>query len=242
MAPVQLYCEEHGSGEPLALLHGFAGAGSDWANLAPEWAADFRVIVPDMRGHGRSPNPLPAFRHDGAVEDILALPDHLGVGTFKGLGVSAAANVLLHIAARYPERVKALVLVSATTHFPEQARRIMRSYSIDLLPEIEKEKMRHRHPGGEAQIDRLFAQARAFADSYDDLNFTAQDLARITARTLIVQGDSDPFYPLQISHEMASAIPNAELWIVQGGGHGPIGGERWPEFVRRAGAFLRQAA
>jgi pimeloyl-ACP methyl ester carboxylesterase len=138
--------------------------------------------------------------------------------------------------------VKALVLVSATTHFPEQARRIMRSYSIDLLPEIEKEKMRHRHPGGEAQIDRLFAQARAFADSYDDLNFTAQDLARITARTLIVQGDSDPFYPLQISHEMASAIPNAELWIVQGGGHGPIGGERWPEFVRRAGAFLRQAA
>jgi len=91
------------------------------------------------------------------------------------------------------------VLVSATTHFPEQARPSMRSYSIDLLPEIEREKMWQRHPGGVPQIDRLFAQARTFADSYDDLNFTAQDLARITARAPIVQGDRDPFYPLQIS-------------------------------------------
>ena len=135
---MQLYCEEHGSGEPLALLHGFAGAGSDWANLAPEWAADFRVIVPDMRGHGRSANPGPTFRHDEAAGDILALLDRPEVRTFKGLGVSAGGNVLLHMATRHPERVKAMVLVSATTHFPEQARPIMRSYTFDLLPEQEK--------------------------------------------------------------------------------------------------------
>jgi len=240
MTPVPLHYDVYGSGEPLVLLHGFAGAGSDWASLAAEWAADFRVIAPDLRGHGRSVNPLSTFRHDEAAGDIVALLDGMGVGTFKGVGVSGGGNVLLHIATRYPERVKALVLISATTHFPEQARTIMRSYSIDLLPEIEREKMRQRHPGGAPQIDRLFAQARAFADSYDDLNFTTQDLARITARTLIVQGDSDPFYPLGISEEMAAAIPHAELWIVRGGGHGPIGGERRPEFVRRAGEFLRQ--
>jgi len=156
------------------------------------------------------------------------------------IGVSGGGNVLLHVAMRQPERVQAMVLVSATTHFPDQARVIMRSYSFDLLPEEEKENMRRRHPGGAAQIERLIAQARAFADSHDDLNFTPADLAKITARTLIIQGDRDPFYPLSISEEMAVAIPRAELWVVAGGGHGPIGGERWPGFVARAGGFLRK--
>ncbi|HTT64963.1 MAG TPA: alpha/beta hydrolase [Bryobacteraceae bacterium] len=237
---LQLYYTVHGSGEHLLLLHGFGGAAVDWAALAAEWAADFRVIVPDLRGHGRSTNPASRFRHDAAAGDIMALLDHLEVPGCNGLGVSAGGNVLLHMATRCPERVKAMVLVSATTHFPEQARPIMRSYRIELLPEEEKEKMRLRHPGGPAQIDRLFEQARAFADSYDDLNFTPHDLAKITARTLIVQGDSDAFYPVQISEEMAAAIPNAELWIVPGGGHGPIGGERWAGFVKRAGEFLRK--
>jgi pimeloyl-ACP methyl ester carboxylesterase len=207
--------------------------------LATDWAAHFRLIVPDLRGHGRSINPASAFRHDAAAGDILMLADRLGVATFKGLGVSAGGNVLLHLATRQPDRVKAMVLVSATSHFPDRARPIMRNYTFDLLPEEEREKMRRRHPGGQPQIDTLFAQARAFADSYDDLNFTAQDLAKITARTLIVQGDRDPFYPLQISVDMAAAIPQSSLWIVPGGGHGPIGGERWPEFVKTAGAFLR---
>jgi len=239
---VQLYYETYGSGEPLVLLHGFMGSSLDWASLAAEWAADFRVIVPDMRGHGHSANPELIFRHDAAAGDILALLDRLGVRTFKGLGVSGGGNVLLHLATKHPERVKAMVLVSATTHFPEQARTIMRGYKIEVLPQQETELLRRRHPGGAAQIDLLFAHARAFADSYDDLNFTARDLARIRARTLIVQGDRDPFYPLRISEEMAAGIPNSELWIVQGGGHGPIGGERWPEFVKTAGGFLRQTA
>jgi pimeloyl-ACP methyl ester carboxylesterase len=66
-------------------------------------------------------------------------------------------------------------------------------------------------------------------------------LAGITARTLIVQGDSDPFYPLEISVEMAKAIPESRLWIVPGGGHGAIAGERWPEFVKTAEEFLLDA-
>jgi pimeloyl-ACP methyl ester carboxylesterase len=200
----------------------------------------FQVIVTDMRGHGRSTNPSPTFRHDATAGDILTLLDGLGVAAVKGLGVSAGGNVLLHMATRQPDRVKAMVLVSATSHFPEQARSIMRNYLFDVLPAEEQEKMRHRHPRGTAQIETLFAQARAFADSYDDLNFTIQDLARITARTLIVQGDRDPFYPLQISVDMAAGIPGSSLWIVPGGGHGPIGGERRPEFLRVAGAFLRE--
>jgi len=53
-----------------------------------------------------------------------------------------------------------------------------------------------------------------------------------------VQGDRDPLYPVEISVEMARAIPRSSLWIVPNGGHGPIGGERWPDFVKTSLAFL----
>jgi pimeloyl-ACP methyl ester carboxylesterase len=115
----------------------------------------------------------------------------------------------------------------------------MRQYP-DSLSEPEWEAMRRRHPGGDAQIKALLASAQSFADSYDDLNFTPPYLATIKARTLIVQGDRDPLYPVAISVEMAQAIPQSSLWIVPGAGHGPIGGDRWTEFLKTALAFLRE--
>jgi pimeloyl-ACP methyl ester carboxylesterase len=234
----QLYFEVHGSGEPLLLLHGFMGSSLDWSALMDEWRAHFQLIVPDLRGHGRSSNPSPTFRHDESALDIFALLDHLGVHTFKGIGVNGGGNVLLHLATRQPDRVKAMVLVSATSYFPEQARRAMRQYTIDVLPERERENMR-RHPHGESQIETLLAQGRAFAESHDDMNFTPPYLSKITANTLVVQGDRDPFYPLEISVEMAKAIPRSSLWVVPNGGHAPIG-ERLPEFLKTASEFLRQ--
>ncbi len=70
------------------------------------------------------------------------------------------------------------------------------------------------------------------------MNFTPPYLSAIQARTLIAQGDRDRFYPVEISLEMARAIPQSSLWIVPNGDHVPIGGERWPEFVKAAGVFL----
>jgi pimeloyl-ACP methyl ester carboxylesterase len=145
--------------------------------------------------------------------------------------------VLLHMATRQPELVKAMVLVSATSYFPAQARLIMRQYP-DNLPVAERENLRRRHPGGDAQIEALLPSTKAFADSYDDMNFTPH-LGRITARTLIVQGDRDPLYPVENSVEMAWAIPRSSLWIVPNAGHGPVLGQRWPEFLKTAAGFLR---
>jgi pimeloyl-ACP methyl ester carboxylesterase len=235
---VELYYEVHGNADPLILLHGFGGCSQDWAPLTPDWSKQFQLIIPDMRGHGRSSNPAQAFRHQDAATDILALLDHLGIKTFKGLGVSGGGNVLLHLATRQPERVDAMVLVSATSYFPAQARPIMRAYP-DSLTDQDWETMRRRHPGGDAQIKALLSSTASFADSYDDMNFTPPYLASIKARTLIVQGDRDPLYPVEISVEMAKAIPRSSLWIVPNGGHGPIGGENWPGFVKTASAFLR---
>jgi pimeloyl-ACP methyl ester carboxylesterase len=235
---VLLYFEVAGSGQPLVLLHGFSGSSQDWSALAGEWSAHFQLIIPDMRGHGRSALLTKNFRHDDAAADVFALLDGLRITAFQGLGISGGGNVLLHLATGQPERLKAMVLVSATSYFPAQARAIMRQYP-ESLSEKEWEALRRRHPGGDDQIRAILASTRSFADSYDDLNFTSPYLATIKARTLIVQGDRDPLYPVEISIEMAKAIPNSSLWIIPGAGHGPVLGERWPEFVKTALAFLR---
>jgi pimeloyl-ACP methyl ester carboxylesterase len=234
----QIYFEVHGTGEPLLLLHGFSGSSQDWTAVANEWRAEFQVIVPDLRGHGRSGILSKPFRHQNAAEDMLALLDHLKVDACKGLGMSCGGNVLLHMATMQPERVKAMVLVSATPYFPAQARPIMREYAKNL-PEQQWEFLRRSHPGGDRQIQALLDSTQAFADSYDDLSFTPPHLATIQSRTLVVQGDRDPLYPVELSVEMAKAIPRSSLWIVPNGGHGPVIGERWPEFLATALAFLR---
>ncbi len=235
---IQLYFEVHGSGEPLLLLHGFSGSSQDWPPLTVGWCPDFQHILLDLRGHGRSSILSQPFRHDEAAADVLALLDHLEISACKGVGISGGGNVLLHMATKQPERVKAMVLVSATPYFPAQARPIMHQYSNNL-PEEQRETLRRRHPGGDAQIKAILDSTKAFADSYDDMNFTPPLLSTIQARALIVQGDRDFLYPVELSVEMARAIPQSSLWIIPGGGHGPVFGERWPEFLKTSAAFLK---
>jgi pimeloyl-ACP methyl ester carboxylesterase len=75
-------------------------------------------------------------------------------------------------------------------------------------------------------------------DSYDDLNFTPPQLAKITASTLIVYGDRDPFYPIEMAVDMHRAIPRSALWIVPNAGHGPIFLTAAAQFAQTSLAFL----
>ena len=235
---VQIYFEVHGSGDPLLLLHGFSGSSQDWSTLTTGKLAEFQLITPDLRGHGRSSTLTAAFRHQDAATDMLALLDHLRIPSCKGLGISGGGNVLLHMATRQPDRINAMVLVSATPYFPAQARPIMRQHA-ENLPKSQWAILRRTHPGGDEQIKALLASTKSFADSYDDLAFTPPHLATIKARTLIVQGDRDPLYPVELSVEMAKAIPQSQLWILPNAGHGPVIGAKWPEFLETSAAFLR---
>jgi pimeloyl-ACP methyl ester carboxylesterase len=233
----QLYFEVHGSGDPLLLLHGFSGSSENWTATIDEWRTRFQLIVPDLRGHGRSGILSKPFRHRDAAADMFALLDHLRIASCKGFGISCGGNVLLHMATAQQERIKAMVLVSATPYFPEQARSIMRQYRAGIT-EQQREVLRRIHPGGDAQVEAILASTESFADSYDDMSFTPPHLATIRARTLIVQGDRDPLYPVDLSVTMANAIPQSSLWIVPNSGHGAVIGEKWPEFLTMAAAFL----
>jgi len=236
---VRIYFEVHGAGLPLLLLHGFTGSGEDWKGTIASWRSEFQLIVPDLRGHGRSGALTKPFRHRDAATDMLALLDHLNIGTCRGVGISGGGNILLHMAAMDSERIESMVLVSATPYFPSQARAIMRDYAKSLTAQ-QWEYLRRSHPGGDAQIQALIDSAAAFAGSYDDMNFTPPLLSTIRARTLIVQGDRDPLYPVELSVEMARSIPRSALWIVPQSGHGPVIGARWAEFLQVSMKFLRE--
>ena len=75
---------------------------------------------------------------------------------------------------------------------------------------------------GDEQIRQLIRQFNAFHDNHDDMSFTAQDLSTITARTLVVHGDRDSFFPVDIPVNIYRSIRDAALWIIPGGDHVPV--------------------
>jgi pimeloyl-ACP methyl ester carboxylesterase len=217
---------------------GFGGCGATLERGARELAKEYRVIVPDLRGHGWSTNPAKTFTHRQSAEDIAALMDHLALRQARAIGFSSGGMTLLHLTTRYSQRIDAMVLVGATTHFPEEARRIMRSISwekLDTAPQL----YRRCSSRGDPQVREFLMQFNAFKDSYDDVNFTGNDLGRIRAKTMIVHGERDAFFPPSIAVALYEGIPNAELWIVPGAGHDPVGGNTmefltvWREFLDR---------
>ncbi len=236
---MEMYYETCGQGEPLVLLHGGGGVGANWALVFKEPPKGYRLVIPDMRGHGRSTNPSEGFTFRQLALDVFALLDRLGIERFKTIGLSLGAKTLLHMATQQPDRVEAMVLVSATPYFPEQARKAMREMTPENRSDAEWEQMRQWHKHGDEQIRGLWRQVNAFKDSYDDMNFTPPYLSTITARTLIVHGDRDPLYPVDLAMEMYGAIPQAYLWIIPNGGHGPIFGDMAGRFVETALAFLQ---
>lgn len=236
---IEMYYEVHGTGEPLLWLHGGMGCGADWRYVFAELPAGHRLIAPDLRGHGASTNPSGSFTFRQCAQDVRELLRHLGVPRVKAIGLSGGGIVLLHMAASEPASIESMVIVSAPPYFPEEARALQRNFSEAMVGEAEMERMRKRHKYGEPQIQQLFAMAHGFADSYDDVNFTPPYLSTITAETLIVFGDRDPFYPVSMATELRCAIPNSYLWVVPNGGHGPIFGAMNHQFVDTALAFLR---
>jgi pimeloyl-ACP methyl ester carboxylesterase len=226
------------SGEPLLWLPGWSGSGQDWKYIFKAPPDGFHLIGPDIQGNGASTGFEGTYTFRQSARDIFALLDHLEIRRIKAIGLSGGGITLLHMATQQPDRVEAMIVISAPPYFPEQTRTIQRQFSFDLLSETEKIAMRERNKGGQRQIDWLVAQTRLMANTYDDVNFTPPLLGTITARTLIVFGDADPLYPVKLAFELRESIPRAALWIVPNGGHGPVFGANANLFTERATEFL----
>ena len=238
---IDLHYVDRGKGEPLLLVHGIGGCGGQMGAIADALAQNYRLIIPDLRGHGWSTGVASSFTTLNASEDIAALLNSLGLRRVRAIGVSAGGIVLLHLATREPDRISSMVLVSTAQRLPDQARAIARGMTMGTLTGRAREMWQSCAVRGENQMRGLVDRVRSlFENNTDDINFSATRLSTIRARTLIVHGDRDRVFPVEIPFEMYRGIPNSELWIVPGGDHNPIGGDRKPEFLRVTRGFLNR--
>jgi pimeloyl-ACP methyl ester carboxylesterase len=238
---VEMYYEVEGTGEPLLLLHGGTGCQEDWIYAGQDqFVREYTIIKPDARGHGRTSSGQKTITHRQCAADTLALLHHLGIRKCRAIGLSMGGNILLHMATLQPERIEAMVVVSTTMYFPDQARAIMRQIpAADKQPPQEWERMRKSHKLGDQQITSLWDWTREMQNSYDDMNFTPPSLSRMTASTLIVYGDRDPLYPVEMAVAMYRAIPRSALWVAPNGGHCPVFADASAQFAQTALAFFR---
>jgi pimeloyl-ACP methyl ester carboxylesterase len=236
----ELFFDDSQAGPALLLLHGLTGTHDDFEHVFELSAlrAARRVVAPDARGHGRSTNPTGNFSFRACALDVLALLDHLGIDTVQAIGASLGAKTLLHVATLAPDRLSTMVLVSATPRLPDETRALFRTFAAQPHSAAEWDAMRVQHQHGDAQIEALWRIPAAIADDAAGLAFSGEELGKIRARTLIVSGDRDPLYPVELAVELQRGIRGSALYVVPEGGHLPIFGDERALFAARALEWL----
>jgi len=219
---VKIYYEIHGDGEPLVLLHGFTMSHTMWDGWIEDFSKSYKLIIPDLRGHGNSTNPSKEFTHEESAKDIYGLLELLNIDKFNAMGFSSGAMTLTHMATMDTSRIKAMVLIGSTSFFPESCREIQRSTSYENTKEGRMNYLKEQHPRGETQIRDLLNQFNKMGNSYEDMNFTSPYLSTIKSPTLIIHGDRDKFFPVDIPINSFKSIPNSYLWIIPNFGHRSI--------------------
>ena len=227
---IRLYYELHGHGAPLVLLHGGGGSGRSFTTQIPAFAKHFRVIVPDLRAHGRSSDGPGPLTYHAMAEDIVALLDHLKMPRTDVMGWSDGGIIGLDLAIHHPERVDHLVTFGANFtpdgYTPAALDWISganaEGFGADSRRDYERAAPDPAHY--ETAMNKVLAMWRT------QPNFTLAELHSIHASTLIAAGEND-MVRQDHTEALAHAIPGARLWIVAGATHGVIFEE--PELVER---------
>lgn len=230
---VQLYYEVHGEpGRPaVVLLHGLGADEAMWRPQAARYPAEgYFVIVPVLRGHGRS-SPVPVFRVADCAADLKALLDHLGIARAALIGVSLGGAVAQQFALDCPDRVERLVVTDSFSGQTGVADRFNAWVANMLLHFVAKPMLAktlglaYRKPEHEP-VRRYFAermeqtsldQLRAARIGVNRFNVLGR-LRAIKAPTLVLVGELFGRYALGLARETASRIPGAGLQVLEGGG------------------------
>jgi pimeloyl-ACP methyl ester carboxylesterase len=211
---VDLYYEMHGSGDPLICLHNFSSNGrTRFYPLLPILTERFTCYLVDLRGHGQSNNPSSVWSHEQSSRDIIGLVEALGLGSCRFLATSSGGMTMLRVARYAPKLVNAMILDSATYRVPLEARNFYKS--PDKLSEKLVEYYRAANEIYGPDYWRFLAQTfYDFRLPECDINVPLETLREIQAPTLIISGDRDSFFTVDIAIDMKLTIPNSELLVV----------------------------
>lgn len=239
-----------GQGTPLILMHGTGGHLEAYArNLRALVGAGYRVIAYDYPGHGWTTTTTADLEIDDYVDHLTGLMDALGVERAHLSGESLGGWVAIKFAARRPGRVGRLVLntpggTMATPEVMERIRALSQAAADDPSEERIRVRLEWLMADPKSVTDELVAIRRGvygrpgFAESMRHLlclqdpeirrrNLVTDDeLASITAPTLVIWTSDDPSGPAKAGLAMAERIPAGEFQLIEGAGH-------WPQWEQR---------
>ena len=244
---------DHGTGDPVLLVHGSGPGVSAWANwrlVIPPLALARRVIAPDMSGFGYTER-VDAARYDmdAWVAQLLALADAMALERFDLVGNSFGGALSLAFAIRHPGRVRRLVLMgSVGVRFPltkgldavwgyqpsvDNMRRLMDVFTHDRsLVSDDLVQLRYQasiRPGVQEAFSTMFPAPRQ--RWVDAMAADERDIRRLPHPTLILHGRDDQVIPLQASLTLADWIVDSQLHVFGRCGH-------WTQIEHRA-RFIR---
>jgi pimeloyl-ACP methyl ester carboxylesterase len=231
--------DDVGPGPVVVLLHGFPLDHTMWEYQKGSIGAQYRVITPDLRGHGKTAAPDGIYPIDDMADDVLETLDALKITEpFVLGGLSMGGYVALSIAVRQPKRIRGLILMDtrATADTAETARvredlarQVEISGSVEsvveaMLPVLFAPATRARHADLIARVgDRMFqtnprgvvGTLRGLARRPDRTG----DLGRITVPSLVLVGEDDAITPPDASRKLAEAVPGARFVTIPDAGH-----------------------
>jgi 3-oxoadipate enol-lactonase len=222
---------------PVLLLHGLLTSGEAWHRMVPALTRRRRVIVPDLRGHGRSSAPSGDVNLDELVGDLLAVLDALGVRRATLLGLSLGGLVCLHAALRAPERVAALGLLATPASPETRESRMRRLGTLEAMDRIGKRPVLRGMAGwlfGHTTRRRVPQVVEAWIEAGVRVDATAvrrtaqaalwrpevrPSLGRVRVPTLVVAGAEDAVLPREEAQLLARGIPGATSCTLAHAGH-----------------------
>lgn len=130
---VRLFFTDEGAGDPpILMVHGFSCDGHDWMWQIPHFAERHRVIVVDLRGHGRSSVPEGGYVPTQFAADIAGLLDHLDTGPVVAMGHSLGGAIVSALAVEHPDLVSAVVSVDPGYLIPDELRPLVEGMATAL--------------------------------------------------------------------------------------------------------------
>ena len=231
---LEMYCEIHGVGRPLVLLHGaFSAVGTSFGDVLPELAKTRQVIAFEMQAHGRTADIDRPLSYEQMVDDTVAALKQLGIEKADFFGFSMGAGIALQVAIRHPEAVRKLVLASVTYKLDGVHPGLMEGLA-EMKPEMmygspwHEEYMRIA-PRPE-DFATLFAKKTQMDQRVRDL--PADAIEAMDAPTLLIIGDSDivrPEHAVEMFRLLGGGVmgdltdlPNSQLAILPGTTHATL--------------------